>query len=55
MKNKKAILILILAAIVVALAAMFKESIPKAVSYISCILGFVFASVAVCMEKKNSP
>lgn len=54
MKSKKAILFLILAAVIVVLTEIFKENLPRALIYISYVSGIVFASIAVHLEKNNS-
>jgi len=51
MKNKKAIILLISAGIIITIAALFKDSMPKIIHYALCVLSIIIACVSAHIEK----
>jgi len=51
MKNKKAIVLIISAGIIISIAALFKDSMPKVIHYALCVLSIIIASVSIRLEK----
>jgi len=53
MKNKKAICTVILAGVLIILAIVFKDNMPKVIHYGICFLGIITAFLAAYIEKKK--
>ena len=53
MRNRKAICLVILAALLIVIAALFKDNMPKVMHYGICFLGIVMAFAATFIEKKK--
>ena len=54
MRNRKAISTVILAGVLIILAMIFKDSMPKVIHYGICFFGIILAIVAIYIENKKS-